>query len=701
MSAVSIVCPACRTPYSPRETICNHCGLIFGSQPPPAASMSRPQVTVATSPAPPRCPACGRPARVGAKVCGACGTSLLFSYKPLKPGQALAQGRYTVQRALSKGGMSAIYLAHDHDAFDRPVVIKAMLDYFNPHDIQEVQAAKARFLYEARTLATLRHPAIPHIFTYFADGPHNYIVMEYVEGRDLEQGLTHEDDTTGRLIPGQPYHAKDVLRWGVALCRVLDYLATRQPHPVVHHDIKPANALLDGSSDDIRLVDFGTARARLLMQPGAGVGLQKSSIFGTQGYAPPEQYGGQSEPRSDVYALAATLYHLLTDDDPRSHPFDFPHLKELGTLGRILGGALHTDVRQRPAALALRQQLETLLVPTSTRAIQAPDGTNVTSEHELAAWCEQQWVQAAVWLYDNDKLPQQIERFWGKNKLANDLRWIVQVNAKDRDAGLDELIAQLDPHGFGMAQPQVSADRPLIDFGSLAADARGDRPLMLVNMGRRYVRAQLHLPGWITAKDSVIRLLPGQPTTLTLTADMQRVSGGGKLRGQVLVRNGSTVLARVEAQVEVSRWRTLWRLVTQPVVQPGATQAAAQGQAQPQAEVQAKPAAPAFARVAAATQAEAQSKLKPQPGPKPGTIMIRNRGGAAAWFTKAERQKFSRAIRRLGGEPVIEPVGVQCWNEFRVICKDRVSAVKVMAFLAEVNEAKKGVTQLDLEILSA
>ena len=79
---------------------------------------------------------------MGAKVCGACGTSLVFSFRPLQPGQALANGRYTVQRALSKGGMSAIYLAHDHDAFDRPVVIKAMLDYFDPHDVREVQAAK-------------------------------------------------------------------------------------------------------------------------------------------------------------------------------------------------------------------------------------------------------------------------------------------------------------------------------------------------------------------------------------------------------------------------------------------------------------------------------------------------------------------------------------------------------------------------------
>src|SRR4051794_11290815 len=341
-------CPVCRAPYSSGDTYCSQCGLIFGSQPAATSGTAR-QVVVPIPPAaaPPICPACGRVARPTAKGCGACGTLLTVGYRQLQPGRRLANGRYTIQRALSKGGMGAIYLASDHETFDRPVVIKAMLDYFDPHDIREAEAAKARFLHEARTLSTLRHPAIPQIFTYFADGPHNYIVMEYIEGADLEKGLTHEDDATGRLVAGQSYNARDVLRWSIALCRVLDYLANRQPHAVIHHDIKPANLLLDGSSDDIRLVDFGTARARLLVQAGAGVGLQKSSIFGTQGYAPPEQYGGQSEPRSDVYALAATLYHLLTDDDPRSHPFDFPHLKHLGALGKVLAPALKQDVRER------------------------------------------------------------------------------------------------------------------------------------------------------------------------------------------------------------------------------------------------------------------------------------------------------------------------------------------------------------------
>jgi eukaryotic-like serine/threonine-protein kinase len=104
---------------------------------------------------------------------------MAFTYVPLLPGRSLANGRFTVRQALSKGGMGAIYLASDNEAFGRMVVVKAMLDYFDPADVCAVQEARARFLQEARTLSLLRHSAIPQIFTYFQDGPHNYIVMEY------------------------------------------------------------------------------------------------------------------------------------------------------------------------------------------------------------------------------------------------------------------------------------------------------------------------------------------------------------------------------------------------------------------------------------------------------------------------------------------------------------------------------------------
>jgi serine/threonine protein kinase len=504
------------------------------------------------------CPVCGASRAGQQPICDQCG--VVFASRPtitrLQPGQLLARGRYTVQRALSKGGMGAIYLATDHEAFDRTVVVKAMLDYFDPADPQAARAAQERFVQEARTLAALRHPAIPQIFTYFVDGPHNYIVMEYIEGHDLLQRLSHAHGTTGRGIPGRPYAREDVLRWGVALCRVLEYLASRQPHPVVHHDIKPANLLLDRNSGDIRLVDFGTARARLLAQGGAA-GLRQSSLYGTQGYAAPEQYGGQSEARSDVYALAATLYHLATDDDPRGHPFDFPRLKELGALGPALARALENDVAQRPTAAKLRRQLEDLLAPSASQSIQTPDGLEVYDTVELARWCEANWQPASAWLYG--VLPEQIERVWGRTRLAQQLRDSMLKHRDDRNAGLDAALALLDPNGFGAARPQVITATQALDFGALAPRVACEQLLILANSGRRHVDAALGVPGWISASTMAISLPPGERMAIELSAEGWRAPTLGQLHDNLVVHDGPTTLLEVETWAAVSRWSSFWQ----------------------------------------------------------------------------------------------------------------------------------------------
>jgi serine/threonine protein kinase len=338
MLSAAFRCPACAAPAGSHDISCDTCGLMFSSYVP---GTSPPGALAAV------CPACARPVGAGERVCPACMTALPLGLKALRLGQPLADGRYTVRQALRRGGMGAIYLAIDHDMFDRVVVVKALLDYLDPAD----QQAQDRFLHEARTLAELRHPAIPRIYDYFQDHGRNYIVMEHVEGADLEQGLTRMDHDTGMTIAGRAYEQEDVLRWGAAICRVIEYLAARQPHPIVHHDIKPANLLLDRHSQAIRLVDFGTAKGR---PANYGGGLGRSSIFGTPGYAAPEQYAGAADPGSDVYALAATLYHLATDDDPREHPFDFLRLAQLGPFGAALGNALELNPARRIPTACLK-----------------------------------------------------------------------------------------------------------------------------------------------------------------------------------------------------------------------------------------------------------------------------------------------------------------------------------------------------------
>jgi serine/threonine protein kinase len=294
------------------------------------------------------CPACDKENHPRAQFCAACGVALERGTGTLQPNQLIGRDIYRVIRPLGKGGMGAVYLAANTKAFGRLCVVKEVIEYYDPTDGKARQDAVQRFEIEAGTLASLKHPGIPDIYAYFTERGHNYLVMEYIEGPNLVQGLTHEQD--GRVVRGGPQPAQDVARHTIQIGEVLTYLEQRQP-PVVHNDIKPTNIILDRNSRRAVLVDFGTPRARHAHQARRRPGRQQSSIYGTEGYAAPELYDGKSGSRSDVYALAATAYHLLTDDDPRGHPFSFPKIDVVPEpLQRALRGALHLDVKERLSA---------------------------------------------------------------------------------------------------------------------------------------------------------------------------------------------------------------------------------------------------------------------------------------------------------------------------------------------------------------
>jgi serine/threonine protein kinase len=497
-------CPACQSIYLPGDAICATCGRVLAAPAPET-------IPIDTAPALETIP-------IGTIVEPAASTMAAL-FPPLLEGQSLAQGRYTIQRPLSRGGMGALYLATDREAFDRTVVIKGLLDDAAGGSPQDAQAARTRFEREARTLAALAYPTIPQIFSYFQEGSQNYIVMAYIEGHDLSQRLTYTDPSTGQPVQGSAYPLPDVLRWGVALCRTLEYLSRKMP-PVIHQDIKPANLILNPHSDELFLVDFGAARARMHMLAGSQA---RTVIFGTPGYAAPEQYEGQSDPRSDVYALAATLYHLATDDDPSVHPFSFPRLTYLGYLGPILRAALAPDWAQRPTAAILREQIEAILTPESWRVLHTPDQVALTNELELAAWCEQHWEAAADWLYHG--LPDHIQMAWVKLALADKLRRCAQQHPADPNAGLDAAIAQLDPSGFGALGPILTADASEIDLGTFAPGTTvqmSHRSLAIRNGGRRYICAAVALPKWISTPTPEIALPPGQQTTLDLQANLDK-----------------------------------------------------------------------------------------------------------------------------------------------------------------------------------
>jgi len=197
--------------------------------------------------------------------------------------------------------MSSVYQARDlrFPNVSRLVAVKQLLNQST--DATTRRAVVENFEREANLLATLDHPAIPRIFDYFSEEERSFLVMEFISGKDLESILGESKS----LLP-----IDKVIEWAIEICDVLQFLHTHDP-PVIFRDIKPSNVMIDDHGR-VRLVDFGIAK---LFSPD-----RKGTMIGTEGYAPPEQYRGEAGPLSDIYALGATLHHLLTNRDPRIEP---------------------------------------------------------------------------------------------------------------------------------------------------------------------------------------------------------------------------------------------------------------------------------------------------------------------------------------------------------------------------------------------
>ncbi|OQY21810.1 MAG: protein kinase [Chloroflexi bacterium] len=218
------------------------------------------------------------------------------------PQDHLLQERYRILGMLTVGGMGALYKAQDlrFPKVTRLCVVKEML---NTATDPQVRAMMERnFEREANILATLNHPGVVRVYDYFSEGDRNYIVMEYIDGKNLEEVLA---ETEGFLPEVQ------VVQWAIQVCEVLNYLHNHEPQAIIFRDLKPSNIMLE-SRGDIRVLDFGIAK---VFQSG-----QQGTMIGTEGYTPPEQYRGVAEPRVDIYALGATMHHLLSKQDPQLEP---------------------------------------------------------------------------------------------------------------------------------------------------------------------------------------------------------------------------------------------------------------------------------------------------------------------------------------------------------------------------------------------
>lgn len=331
------------------------------------------------------CPQCAAPVKSGSRFCTKCGVRLTAAGLPgdgdlLPVGTSLQGGRYQVIGQLGQGGMGAVYLARDQELFGRLCVVKQMRPLFATQS--ERRKAEADFKREAEVLARLNHPGhprIPEVYGYFVEGFDQYLVMKYIEGESLERRLERTQ---------RPLAEEEVIRSAAEVADALVYLHTREPQPVIHRDIKPANVIVD-PENRVWLVDFGLARAST--SGGASVMMAggKTVAAGTPGYTPLEQWQMQPSPKSDVYALGATMHHLLTARDPRDRFASFPELdlellrslSEFGSLPELrpdvtqglsglIGRCLEVDPKRRPTAQQVKIEL-TKLAPTGSRFFEA------------------------------------------------------------------------------------------------------------------------------------------------------------------------------------------------------------------------------------------------------------------------------------------------------------------------------------------
>jgi serine/threonine protein kinase len=265
----------------------------------------------------------------------------------------LLQNRYLVLEQIGQGGMGAVYIATDQ-RFGSTVALKET--FFTDPGLRKA------FEREARLLNHLRHPALPRVSDHFAEEEGQFLVMEYIAGNDLAEMLRER---------GSAFPLSEVLKWADQLLDALDYLHT-QEMPVIHRDIKPQNLKLTPRKH-IVLLDFGLAKGTSAAQTKVTA---TASVFGySRNYAPLEQIqGAGTDPRSDLYSLAATLYHLITGVTPpdaltratavlNGHPDPLlpagdVHPQVTSEVAEVLSKAMAQNAGQRPqTASAMRDAM--------------------------------------------------------------------------------------------------------------------------------------------------------------------------------------------------------------------------------------------------------------------------------------------------------------------------------------------------------
>lgn len=208
----------------------------------------------------------------------------------------IIDGKYEILTEIGHGGMSVVYLAMDKRLNKQWAIKEIKKKGSEKNDEIVVNSLMA----EAEMMKNLDHPSLPRIVDIIDNGITIYVIMDYIEGESLDKILNREG----------PQPEEKVIEWAKQICDTLSYLHSQKP-PIIYRDMKPANVMLKPEGN-IKIIDFGIAREYKELK------LKDTTVMGTKGYAPPEQYSGQTDQRSDIYALGMTMHHLLTGVDPRS-----------------------------------------------------------------------------------------------------------------------------------------------------------------------------------------------------------------------------------------------------------------------------------------------------------------------------------------------------------------------------------------------
>lgn len=244
--------------------------------------------------------------------------------KPLKKGEILRE-RYRILRIIGRGGMGSIYLADDLRLEGRQCALKEV-GYDRSMPPQSLNQTRGQFLREATVLARLDHPNLPKVSDFFSETDRDYLVMDFVPGKDLRTLMVEARQQKTYL------DEELVLSWANQLADALSYLHGQDP-PILHRDIKPSNLKITPSGL-LKLVDFGLVK--FLAPEDTTITILQGR--GTALYTPLEQYGGDTghtDVRSDVYAFGATLYHLLTNEPPLEARERFLHPERQVSLREI------------------------------------------------------------------------------------------------------------------------------------------------------------------------------------------------------------------------------------------------------------------------------------------------------------------------------------------------------------------------------